>query len=53
MKGFDYSKVNEETPLYDKLRPIGIKYLNSQYKLTYYGLENIPEDGGVSSFTFE
>lgn len=46
MKGFDYSKVNEETPLYDKLRPIGIKYLNSQYKLTYYGLENIPDDGG-------
>lgn len=46
MKGFDYSKVNEETTLYDKLRPVGIRYLKSKYELNYIGLENIPEDGG-------
>ena len=46
MKGFDYSKVHEETKLYDKLRPIGIKYLNSKYELNYVGLENIPDEGG-------
>ncbi len=46
MKGFDYSKVNEEGELYDKLRPLGKKIINSLYEVNYIGTENIPEDGG-------
>lgn len=46
MKGFDYSKVKDEEPLYDKLRPIGSKITNMLYDIQYIGQENIPEDGG-------
>lgn len=46
MKGFDYSKVKEEEELYDKLRPLGKKIINSAYDVKFIGLENIPEEGG-------
>ena len=46
MKGFDYSKVKDEEPLYDKLRPLGTKITNMLYDVHYIGQENIPEEGG-------
>lgn len=46
MKGFDYSKVHEESKTYDKVRPIGKKLINSLYDVNYIGMENIPEEGG-------
>lgn len=46
MKGYDYSREIKYSKAYDKLRPIGVSFIKTQYKVEYVGLENVPDEGG-------